>query len=125
MSEEWTAVARRYWATAGVAERIELRLGPALDTLRAVPVEEHFDFAFVDADKPSYGAYYEELLPRLATGGLIVVDNVLWSGRVADPGADDTDTVALRAFNDAVCADPRVECVMLPVADGLTLLRKH
>ena len=124
VSEEWTAIGRRHWEAARVADRIDLRLGPALDTLRALPAEPVFDFAFVDADKGNYAAYYEEVLARLVPGGLIVVDNVLWSGRVADPEADDGDTLALRAFNDAAAADARVECVMLPVADGLTLLRK-
>jgi caffeoyl-CoA O-methyltransferase len=125
VSEEWTAVARRHWEAAGVARRIELRLGPALDTLRSLPTDPDVDLAFIDADKGSYVDYYEELLVRLRPGGLVVVDNVLWSGRVLDPDADDADTVALRAFNDRVAADPRVEVVMLPVADGLTLARKR
>jgi caffeoyl-CoA O-methyltransferase len=125
VSEEWTAVARRHWEAAGVARRIELRLGPALDTLRSLPTDPDVDLAFIDADKGSYVDYYEELLVRLRPGGLVVVDNVLWSGRVLDPDADDADTVALRAFNDRVAADARVEVVMLPVADGLTLARKR
>ena len=125
VSEEWTAIARRYWERAGMAKRIELRLGPAAETLRSLPVETRFDMGFIDADKPSYPAYYEEILKRLRPGGLILVDNVLWFGRVADPAADDPQTVAIRAFNDQVAADPRVDCVMLPVSDGLTLLRKR
>jgi len=125
VSEEWTAIARRHWERAGVAKRIELRLGPALETLRALPVEPRFDMGFIDADKPSYPGYYEEILKRLRPGGLILVDNVLWFGRVADPSADDPQTVAIRAFNDQVAADPRVDCVMLPISDGLTLLRKR
>jgi caffeoyl-CoA O-methyltransferase len=125
VSEEWTAIAARYWKRAGVADRIELRLGPALDTLRALPVEARFDMGFIDADKPSYPAYYEEILVRLRPGGLILVDNVLWFCRVVDPAADDPQTAAIRAFNDQVAADPRVDCSMLPVSDGLTILRKR
>jgi caffeoyl-CoA O-methyltransferase len=125
VSEEWTKIATRYWERAGVADRIELRLGPALDTLRALPVEARFDMGFIDADKPSYPAYYEEILARLRPGGLILVDNVLWFGRVVDPAADDANTVAIRAFNDHVAADPRVDRAMLAVSDGLTILRKR
>src|SRR3954453_2754228 len=103
VSEEWTAIARRAWDAAGVADKIELRLPPALDTLRALPAEEPLDLAFVDADKPAYAAYYEELLPRLRTNGVILVDNTLWGGAVvaspAEADADDANTVALRAFN--------------------------
>jgi caffeoyl-CoA O-methyltransferase len=124
VSEEWTSIGRRYWERAGVAKKIELRLGPALETLRALPGEPLFDLGFIDADKPSYPAYYEEILRRLRPGGLVLVDNVLWMGRVADPAADDEQTRAIRAFNHAVAADRRVECVMLAVSDGLTLLRK-
>ena len=124
-SEEWTAVARRYWEKAGVADRIELVVGPAVDTLRALPREQTLDLAFIDADKPSYPLYYEELLARLRPGGVILVDNVLWMGRVADPSADDEQTRAIRAFNDKLAADPRVDCVMLPVADGLSFARKR
>jgi len=125
VSEEWTAVAKRYWERAGVASRIELRLGPALETLSSLPAEPGFDMGFIDADKPSYPAYYEEILKRLRPGGLILVDNVLWFGRVADPAADDEQTLAIRAFNDLVAADSRVDCVMLPISDGLTILRKR
>lgn len=123
VNEEWTAIARRHWEAAGVAHRIELRLGPALETLRKLPRKEPIDLAFIDADKQSYPDYFEELVARMRPGGVILVDNVLWGGRVVDPAADDPDTVAMRAFNDAVAADGRVESVMLPVADGLTLLR--
>jgi caffeoyl-CoA O-methyltransferase len=125
VSEEWTAIARRYWERAGVAKRIELRLGPALETLRGLPQGPHFDLGFIDADKPAYPHYYEEILKRLRPGGLVLVDNVLWMGRVADPAEQDPQTNAIRAFNAAVAADPRVDCVMLPVSDGLTLLRKR
>ena len=125
VNAEWTAIGRRYWDRAGVGKRIELRLGPAAETLRALPADPVLDLAFVDADKPGYPIYYEEILRRLRPGGLILVDNVLWMGRVADPSSDDEHTQAIRGFNDKVAADPRVDCVMLPVADGLTLLRKR
>jgi len=125
VSEEWTAIARRYWEKAGVADRIELRLAPAAQTLRALPEAPLYDLAFIDADKGSYPLYYEEILKRLRPGGLVVVDNVLWMGRVADPAAADEHTSAIRAFNDLVARDARVDCVMLPLADGVTLLRKR
>jgi caffeoyl-CoA O-methyltransferase len=123
VSEEWTAVARRFWEKAGVAERIDLRIGPAIETLRALPAEASLDISFIDADKTGYLAYYEELLRRTRPGGLILADNVLWGGSVIDASADSADVRAIRRFNDHVAADPRVDCVMLPVADGLTLLR--
>ncbi len=125
VSEEWTAIARRYWEKAGLSEKIDLRIAPGLDTLRALPQQPQLDLAFIDADKPGYIAYYEEILERLRPGGLILVDNVLWLGRVADPDASDEQTLAIRGFNDHVARDSRVECVMLPVSDGLTLLRKR
>jgi caffeoyl-CoA O-methyltransferase len=125
VSEEWTAIARRAWAKAGVADRIELRIAPAAETLRALPDRAEWDLAFIDADKGGYATYYAEILKRLRPGGLILADNVLWSGRVVDPAADDENTRAIRAFNDLVAKDDRVERVMLPVADGLTLIRKR
>jgi caffeoyl-CoA O-methyltransferase len=125
VSQEWTAIARRYWEKAGVAEKIELRIGPAAQTLRALPEDPVFDLAFIDADKPSYPVYYELILARLRSGGLILVDNVLWMGQVVNPAATDPQTSAIRAFNDAVARDPRVDCAMLAVSDGLTLLRKR
>ncbi len=125
VSEEWTAIARRYWARARVADRIELRLGPAADTLRALPAEPAFDFAFIDADKAGYPVYYEEILKRLRPGGLVAVDNVLWSGDVVRTEKKDDDTQAIRRFNDLVAADARVDSVILPLADGLTLARKR
>ncbi len=125
VSEEWTSIGRRYWEEAGVAKRIELRIGPAADTLRALPAEEDLDLTFIDADKPGYPTYYAEALARTRSGGLILVDNVLWTGRVADPEADDEQTRAIRDFNAQVAADERVDRVMLPIADGLTLLRKR
>jgi caffeoyl-CoA O-methyltransferase len=124
VSEEWGTVARQHWDKAGVGDRITLRIAPAADTLRALPDEPAYDLAFIDADKPSYPTYYEEILRRLRPGGVILVDNVLWSGKVADPANDEEDTVALRGFNDLVAADDRVDVVMLPIADGLSLIRK-
>lgn len=124
-SEEWTAIARRYWEKAGVADKIDLRIGSALETLCALPDEPSFDLGFIDADKTSYADYYEEILRRMRPGGLILVDNALWDGSVIDPAANDADTVAIRRFNDAVANDARVDCVLLPIADGLTLLRKR
>ena len=123
ISEEWTSLARTYWQKAGLADRIELRLGPALDTLRALPAGASFDLAFIDADKPSYLAYYEELVPRMEPGGLILVDNTLWGGRVVDPDAHEPDTDAIRAFSAHVAADARTDTVLLPIGDGLTLCR--
>jgi caffeoyl-CoA O-methyltransferase len=125
VSEEWTAIARRAWAKAGVDRKIELRLAPAADTLRALPDEEYVDLAFIDADKPSYPVYYEELLKRLRPNGLIMVDNTLWGGAIVDANVDDESTVALRAFNDMVAADERVDTALLTLGDGLTMLRKR
>ncbi len=124
VNEEWTSIGRDAWVEAGVADRIDLRLAPAVETLAALPEEPSVDFAFLDADKGNYLAYYELLLPRLRAGGLLVVDNVLWGGRVIDADVDDADTEAIRAFNDHLAADDRVHTVMLPVADGLTLAHK-
>ncbi|MGY1740343.1 MULTISPECIES: O-methyltransferase [unclassified Blastococcus] len=123
LSAEWTAVARRYWDRAGVGDRIELRLGPALDSLRALPAEPAFDLAFVDADKTGYAAYVEELHPRMRENGVVLLDNTLWSGRVLDPRTDDDR--ALVELNAALAADPRWETVLLPLADGLTMLRRR
>ena len=122
-SEEWTAVARRYWDRAGLGERIELRLGDALPTLRGLPAVETFDLDFVVADKTGYPAYVEELYDRITTNGLVLLDNTLRSGRVLDPQSDDDRAVA--DLNVALAADPRWETVLLPVADGLTVLRKR
>lgn len=128
ISEEWTAIARRHWAAAGVADRIELRLGPAAASLQRLLDEGgagSFDFLFIDADKPGYSRYYELGLELLRPGGLVAVDNVLWSGAVAAPGPGDEDTEALRRFNDALAVDQRVDLVMVPVGDGLSLARKR
>jgi predicted O-methyltransferase YrrM len=127
ISREWTDVARRYWAEAGVQDRVDLRLGPAVDTLDALLAEGaagSYDFAFIDADKPSYPAYYERILELLRPGGLLAIDNVLWSGRVADPAVDDEDTQALRDLNGQIASDARVQVAMLPIGDGLSLVRK-
>lgn len=125
VSEEWTAIAREGWAKAGVDGSIDLRIAPAIETLRALPTDEPVDLAFIDADKGGYGAYYEELLLRLRPNGVILVDNTLWSGSVIDAARDDDDTEAIRAFNDMVAADDRVESVILTVGDGLTMIRKR
>lgn len=124
VSEEWTAIAREHWERAGVGDRIELRIGPALETLRSLPAEPTFDLAFVDADKAGYADYFDELVPRLRDGGLLLADNTLQQGRVADPDADDANVVAIRAFNDKVLADDRVACVVLPLGDGVTVIQK-
>lgn len=125
LSEQWTELARKYWDRAGVADRIELRIGPAADTLRALPKDEPIDFAFIDADKANYAVYYEELLPRLRPNGLLAVDNALWGGKVLNEADTSADTLAIRALNQRIAADPRVECTLLPVADGLMLARKR
>ena len=124
ISERATDLARDAWQEAGVQDRVELHLGPAADTLRALPAEEQFDFCFVDADKTGYAGYLELLLPRTRAGGLLVFDNVLFGGAVLDPLAEG-DAAALHAFNTALAADPRVDAVILPFADGLTLAVKR
>jgi len=127
VNEEWTAMARRYWEKAGVAQRIVLKLQPAqrtLDELIAAGESGTYDFAFIDADKSRYGAYYERCLKLLRKGGLIVADNTLWSGNVADDSVQDEDTKALRAFNEALHADSRVALSLLPIGDGVTLALK-
>ena len=121
---EYAAIAGRYFAKAGVEDRIDLRIAPAIETLAALPAAARFDFAFIDADKVSYRAYYEALLPRLRPNGLIVFDNVLWNGQVINPEDDSDNTRAIRALNDSLVKDLRVEAVMLAVADGLTIVRK-
>jgi caffeoyl-CoA O-methyltransferase len=125
VNEEWTAIARKYWGRAGVDDKIELRIAPAVETLRSLPAGERFDLAFIDADKPNYPTYYEEVLARLRRNGVILVDNTLWGGAVVDPKVTDDNTKAIRAFNDAIAADDRVESTILTVGDGLTLIRKR
>ncbi|MGI9611060.1 MAG: O-methyltransferase [Acidimicrobiia bacterium] len=122
VSEEWTSVARRHWAEAGIDDRIELKIGPAIETLRTLPAEPTVDFAVIDADKGGYAGYYEELVPRLSAHGLIAVDNTMWGGAVIDSTDQGSDTVALRAFNDHVAADPRTTNVTVPIGDGITLI---
>jgi len=128
VSEHWTGIARRYWKEAGVEGKIKLHLRPAvetLDELLAAGQAGTFDFAFIDADKVNYGAYYERALRLLRPGGLVAVDNVLWHGRVIDRTVNDEDTVAIRAFNAAMRGDDRVDQMMLPIGDGVTLARKR
>lgn len=122
VSEEWTAVGKPFWKKAGVAKKIDLRIGPALETLKAL--KGPFDFVFIDADKPNYLNYYECCLKLLRRGGLIAVDNVLWSGEVANPEAKDALTVALREFNERLHKDKRVDLAMLSIGDGVTLALK-
>jgi predicted O-methyltransferase YrrM len=127
VSAEFTAIAKRYWQEAGVAGRIDLRLGPAVATLDGLIAagEPPYDFAFIDADKVSYDAYYERVLRLLRPGGLIAIDNVLWNGKVADPRTNDEDTAALKALNRKLQGDQRIDLAMLPIGDGLTLARKR
>ena len=124
INKDWTAIGVRAWKRAGLADRIDLRIGPALPTLSTLPSEPHLDLVFIDADKPGYAAYWEELVPRTRPGGVLLADNVLWSGEIADRSRTDDNIVALQAFNDRVAADPRVEVVVLPAFDGLTIARK-
>ncbi len=125
VSEEWTAIARRYFTRAGVAERITLRIAPAIETIRALPAAPEIDLVFIDADKTGYRGYYEELLPRVRPGGIVAFDNVLWTGHVIDPSDTSENTAAIRALNDFLVTDERVDLVMLPISDGLTLARKR
>jgi caffeoyl-CoA O-methyltransferase len=125
VSQEWTSMARRYWKRAGLEERIDLRIAPALGTLRALPAEPALDLAFVDADKATYPLYYEELVSRLRPGGLLIFDNVLLGGRVLDLASQGDDVAAMRQMNEIIVGDDRVESVMLPVRDGVTLARKR
>jgi predicted O-methyltransferase YrrM len=128
VSEKWTSIARRYWREAGVERKVELRLAPALQTLDALLAAGdagRFDFAFVDADKENYAGYYERLLELLRPNGLLMFDNTLWSGKVADPRHTDVDTVALRALNEQLHRDERIDVSLTPIGDGLTLVRKR
>jgi caffeoyl-CoA O-methyltransferase len=123
VSEEWTSIGRRYWKKAGVARKIDLRLGPALETLKAL--KGSFDFAFIDADKPNYWNYYQRCLQLIRKGGLIAVDNTLWGGSVIDPEKQSESTQALREFNERVAKDRRVDIALVPIGDGLTLAVKR
>ena len=121
---EWAEIGREHWRRAGVSERIEVKIGPALETLRALPKTEQFDFAFIDADKPEYYAYYEELLPRMRVGALLLADNTLSNRGVVSPSATDASTEAMRAFNPRLAADSRVRVSILSVGDGVSLIEK-
>lgn len=125
VNADWVDIGRPFWEEAGVADRIEVVIGPALEGLPELPDGEPIDLAFIDADKPNYSAYYELILPRLRPGGLVVADNVLWSGAVLDPTDEGEATVALRTYNDLVTADDRVDALMLNVGDGLMVARKR
>jgi caffeoyl-CoA O-methyltransferase len=125
LNEEWAEVARRWFAEAGVESRIDLRVGPALETLRSLPGDESFDFAFIDADKEGYPEYYEQCLARLRPGGLVMVDNTLAGGRVLDPGPDDASARSIVALNERLAADERVDVAMLGISDGVTLALKR
>ncbi|MEV4509886.1 O-methyltransferase [Dactylosporangium sp. NPDC049525] len=124
VSEEFTSMARRYWRRAGLDDRVELRIGPAAQTVAALPAEPHLDLVFIDADKTGYLGYWEAVVPRMRPGGLILVDNVLRHGHIIDPDPADVGTVAMVEFNRHVLADDRVESMILPIADGLTLARR-
>jgi len=128
VSEEYTSVARRYWAQAGVADRVDLRIGPAVETLDALlagGAASSYDLAFIDADKGGYPAYWERCLELVRPGGVIAVDNVLWSGQVADPSDTSRDTETIRRVNETIAAEPRVHHVLLAIADGMTIARKR
>ncbi len=124
VSEEWTRIGKPHWQRAGVADKIDLRIAPALETLRGLPEAEAVDFAFIDADKTNYIAYYEEILKRTRQNGLIAVDNVLWHNWLMDAADQNPEVVGVRDFNDHILGDPRVQTAMIHVADGITLIRK-
>jgi caffeoyl-CoA O-methyltransferase len=124
VSREWTDMAQQAWRREGLADRIELRIAPGVDTLRSLPPDPDIDLVFIDADKPGYATYWTELVPRVRPGGLLLADNVLWSGEIVEPAPDDDNLTALRSFNDLVAGDDRVEVVILTAFDGLTIARK-
>lgn len=124
-SAEWTDIARRYWNKAGIQDRIELRLGPAIPALEQLEEDLVFDLAFIDAEKTEYDAYFERILPRMRTNGLILFDNMLWGGRLGNPACDDETGMAIHALNQKLAQDPRIEAVLLPFADGIQLCRKR
>jgi caffeoyl-CoA O-methyltransferase len=125
VNEDYAKVARRYFEEAGVAKKIDLKIAPAIETIRALPPTEQFDFAFIDADKTSYDAYYEEILTRLRKGGLILIDNVLWDGKVVDATDQREATIAIRALNEKIAKDERVDVSLVPISDGVTICRKR
>ncbi len=124
VSQEWTSIGVPYWRRGGLSDRIDLRIAPALDTLRELPSQPPIDFAFVDADKDNYVAYFEALLPKLRPNGLLAFDNVMWHNWMMDAANQDAETIGIREFNDHILGDPRIETVMLHVGDGVTLIRK-
>ena len=124
ISAEWTAIGESAWEAAGLRDRIDLRIAPALDTLRALPDEASIDLVFIDADKGGYIGYWDELVPRVRQGGLLLADNVLWSGEIIDDATEGSNLAALQAFNDHVAADARVEVAVLTAFDGLTIARR-
>jgi caffeoyl-CoA O-methyltransferase len=125
ISEEWTSIARRHWDEAGLSDRIELRIGPALDTISGLPDEPSVDLVFLDADKGGYVDYYEALIPKLRSGGLLIADNTLWSGNVVDPSISDQNIDGIRRFNDRVASDARCDVAVLAIGDGVTLCLKR
>lgn len=126
VSTEWTSIAQQTWQDAGVAEKIDLRIAPAIETLRALPGDPVIDLAFIDADKPGYPDYYEEIVPRMRPGGLLLADNTLWHGRIVDtPDDEDTSLRALRRYNDRAAGDPRVRTTILTIGDGVTLSQRR
>ena len=125
ISEEWTAIAREHWERAGVADRIELVIAPATETLAGLPDAQQIDLAFIDADKTGYRAYYDVIVPRLSDDGVLLIDNTIWSGAVTKPAGDDADTAALQALNDHIVNDPRVEVAQLTIGDGVTMVRRR
>lgn len=125
VSEEWTSIAREHWDLAGVGDRVELHIGPALETLASLDADLRFDLVFIDADKPNYPNYLAAVLERLTPTGIVLVDNTLWSRRVLDARVDDVDTVAMRSFNDSVSANERLASVILPIGDGVTMIQRR
>ncbi len=125
LDDDWTAIAKRHWERAGVSDRIELRIGPAIEALDQLEADSTFDFAFIDADKSEYDAYYERILPRVRQNGVILFDNMFWGGMVLEGLSEHPDAQALRELNAKLAADERIECVLLPIADGIQLCRKR
>ena len=125
IDDEWTSIARKYWELAGVADKVELCLGPAIETLDKLDPDTSFDFAFIDADKTEYNSYYELVLPHIRPNGLILFDNMLWGGRVLEGISDHENAKAIRELNAKLAMDSRIECVLLPIADGIQFCRKR
>jgi len=125
VDDEWTSIARKYWEQAGVVDKVELRIGPAIETLEKLDPDLFFDFAFIDADKTEYNSYYELVLPHIRPNGLILFDNMLWGGRVLEGASDHENAKAIRELNAKLATDSRIECVLLPFADGIQFCRKR